>query len=367
MAIALILLLITVFAVYRVMTPSSSQEVPASETTDGTADPDDSPDSSQPDVPQVSGELDGGGAANAVSAMEGWSLALEEAGSLKLGYNPVGNNMGLEEFLKGDRQYAITTRPMDETEANSADGCEAPPLHLPVLADPVALAVNVPEVEDLVLDAKTLAAIYQGEITSWNDPAIAELNPEAELPDLKITPVYRSDRTPVNRAMTEWLQASGAWSLAAGDDWPAKGGTPATASETRRQLETAGAIAYLPASAAVRDTQVALVRHGGKDLSAHGPEGAYQIDGSPKVPGRPEHDQARQLDRNIDGAYPAVVVSYVVVCGKYPDAADGERVREVFGWILSPEGHRLAVDEKLTSAFSEGLYGELASAIESIG
>ena len=83
---------------------------------------------------------------------------------------------------------------MDDEEIAAAEAAGgAKVLHIPTVFGSVVLAYNLGDVSDLKLDSDTLSAIYLGEITMWNDPRIAALNPDADLPDQAIQAVHRSD------------------------------------------------------------------------------------------------------------------------------------------------------------------------------
>ena len=81
-------------------------------------------------------------------------------------------------------------------------------LNIPVYISPIAVAFNLPGITELKLDATTVAKIFRGEIANWNDPAIAALNPGVSLPDLKVTPVNRSDDSGTTTNFTEYLAAA---------------------------------------------------------------------------------------------------------------------------------------------------------------
>src|SRR5207244_4810620 len=112
------------------------------------------------------------------------------------------------------------------------------------------LSYNVTGVDKLVLDGPTVAKIFQEQIKTWNDPAIKALNPSANLPSTKISPVHRSDASGTNSNFTKWLTAAapGVFTLTAGDttNWPADelagNGNPGVANAIK---QTAGAIGYV--------------------------------------------------------------------------------------------------------------------------
>ena len=95
----------------------------------------------------------------------------------------------------------------DDELASTFAGCAAgtKAIDLPVYISPIAIVYNVDGVDDLNLDAATIAGIFSGTITTWNDPAIAALNPDATLPSAPITVVHRSDDSGTTKNFTDYL------------------------------------------------------------------------------------------------------------------------------------------------------------------
>src|SRR5690606_19296707 len=108
-----------------------------------------------------------------------------------LSYNPTGSGAGREQFIAKNVDFAGSDSALrDDQIAAAAARCGGNPAwHLPLVFGPIAMAYNLDGVENLVLDGDTLAKIFQGQITRWNDPAIAALNEGATLPDEAITPI----------------------------------------------------------------------------------------------------------------------------------------------------------------------------------
>ena len=97
----------------------------------------------------------------------------------------------------------------DDQVAQAADRCGGNPAwNLPLVFGPVAMAYNVEGVDKLVVNGDVLAKIFQGQITKWNDPAIAALNTGATLPDTDITPIYRSDSSGTTDNFQKYLAAA---------------------------------------------------------------------------------------------------------------------------------------------------------------
>ena len=101
-----------------------------------------------------------------------------------LNYTPSGSGAGRNEFLGGQTDFAGSDSALkdgDET-TRAQQRCASPAWNLPLVFGPVAIAYNVPGVTDLVLDGPTAARVFNGQIATWNDPAIAALNPGKQLP-----------------------------------------------------------------------------------------------------------------------------------------------------------------------------------------
>ena len=112
-----------------------------------------------------------------------------------LSYNPTGSGAGREQFIAKQVDFAGSDSALkDDQIAAAAERCGGNPAwNLPLVFGPIAMAYNIEGVDKLVLNGDTLAKIFQGQITKWNDPAIAALNSGATLPDADITPIFRSD------------------------------------------------------------------------------------------------------------------------------------------------------------------------------
>lgn len=137
-------------------------------------------------------------------------------------------------------------------------------LYIPTVTAPITVSYNLPDVEDLQLDADTLAKIFQRQITTWDDPAIEALNADAELPSTSITVVHRSDGSGTTENFTKYLVAAApnTWTLKSGStvEWPADtqagNGNTGVASTVK---STTGAIGYVDLSDA-RATELQLAK-----------------------------------------------------------------------------------------------------------
>lgn len=129
---------------------------------------------------------------------------------------------GTMSFVNGLVHIAAADTPLDaDQERQATVRClQNPAWHLPVSADPIALVYHLDGVEKLALPPGTLAKIFSGVITNWNDPEIVAVNPAATLPNARIEVFFRAGRSGATQAVGDYLnrQAPAAWPV---------GGTPA--------------------------------------------------------------------------------------------------------------------------------------------
>ncbi len=175
--------------------------------------------------------------------------AYNEETDVRVNYDPVGSGGGREEFINKTVDFAGTDAPMDEEEQESAGG---KPLHVPTVGGAVVLAYNLPDLGDtpLNLSGEVAADMFLGEITSWDDPAIADLNPDAELPAEDITIAHRSDGSGTTEIFTTYLTViSQAWADGPGAsdeiDWPTGVGGEGNDGVTAQITQTENSIGYV--------------------------------------------------------------------------------------------------------------------------
>ncbi len=167
--------------------------------------------------------LNGAGASFPYAVYSAWAYMYQSAEKVRVNYQSIGSGGGVKQITAKTVDFGATDDPMkiEDLKKNNM-------IQFPAVIGGVVLAVNVEGVKSntLVLNADTIAAIYMGKITKWNDPAITKLNPGLKLPDAKITTVHRSDSSGTTAVFTNYLAgASVEWknSMGAGKsvNWPA--------------------------------------------------------------------------------------------------------------------------------------------------
>lgn len=324
----------------------------------------------QPDGEGLQGTINGMGSSAQSAAQTTWAAGFQaDHQGVTVNYDPQGSGAGRSAFLSGAVAFAGSDAPLSATEAEGpVPTCEAgtDPANLPVYISPIAIAYNLPEVPELRLDARTLALIFAGEVTQWDDPLLQDLNPGAEMPDLAITVVRRADDSGTTQNFTEYLAAVAPddWGAPASQTYPypvgdAAKGTSGVADASRGAH---GSIAYLDLSG-VSGLQTAMLKVG-DEFSPITAEGAAAVVAeSPLL----EEDQtgvggyAIEIDHSIDtpGAWPIVSVSYLVVCEQYADAELGDLVSAYAEYVA---GENAQVDAH-EAAGSAPLAPELAEKV----
>ncbi len=323
----------------------------------------------------LSGTISGAGSSAQGSAQEAWIAAFQTANpEVTINYDPTGSGAGREAFIAGGTAWAGSDSALSDEElagtfGTCAEGATA--IDLPTYISPIAVIFNVEGVDSLKLDAATLASIFKGTITSWDDAAIVALNEGTTLPSAPITAVHRSDDSGTTKNFTDYLNkvAPEIWDEEAGDAFPYDGGEAAQGTSGVVDAVTNGTntIGYADASKA-GPLGVAAIKVGDEFVD-YTPEAAAEVvAGSPAVEGRADNDLAFALDRNTTDPshYPLVLVSYSIVCTEYADAAQGELVKAYISFITSAEGQAVAVESAGAAPLSEELSAKVATALETV-
>lgn len=324
----------------------------------------------------LSGELVGAGASSQGSAQEAWVAGFQTANAdVTVNYEPSGSGAGRETFQQGASAFAGSDRAFktDEISAGPFEGCATGDIvEFPAYISPIAIIFNVDGVDSLKLDASTVAQIFSGKITKWNDAAITAQNEGVELPDANITAVHRSDDSGTTGNFTDYLGAAAAtdWTVGSVETWPTEfggEGAQGTSGVVSAVKNGTGTIGYADASQA-GDLGTVEIKVG-EEYVAYSPEAAAAVvDASPLEEGRTDHDLAIALDRTSTegGVYPIVLVSYLIGCEEYADAANAELVKSYFSYIVSEDGQNTAAEAAGSAPISNDLRTKVQTAIDSI-
>ena len=277
------------------------------------------------------GELVGSGASSQKSALQTMIKAYTDlCADTKIEYSSPGSGDGIKAFIAKQVDWAGTDSALkseaaegqDQSEMEqAAERCGAPAWNLPMVVGPIAFAYNLEGVTDLNLDAEVLSDIFNGEITNWNDPAIAALNEGATLPDQAIAVFFRSKESGTTENMTKFLQdaSDGAWTEEPSKAWKGKvgEGKAETADVADAVNTTAGGLSYMEWGAAL-ERNLGVAKVAGTQLTSESV--GVAIDAAEVVGTDGDLSLKLKYSDLPDGAYPAAMVTYEAVCSEGLDA-----------------------------------------------
>ena len=342
--------------------------------------------SSSSNAKQLSGEFAGAGASSQKSAVDAWIAGFNaQQPNAQIAYDPSGSGAGVSTFLTGATVWAGSDASLSDDEVTKstgtacADGTTA--FDVPVYISPIAIVYNLKSAglngtdKHINMDAETIAKIFDGKITKWNDKAIADQNPDAKLPDTDITVVHRSDKSGTTKNFLSYVKdaAGDAWPYEVGENWPnniGQGGK-GTSGVISTVNQAEGTIGYADASQA-GDLGTVSVKVGNEYVPYSAEAAAKVVDASPRDDSaKGDNRVVIKLDHNTKeaGAYPVVLVSYDVACPAYAKDDDGSKAEFAKQWlsyVVSEEGQQAAADTAGSAPMSETLRAEVQKSIDAI-
>ena len=324
----------------------------------------------------LAGTLNGGGASSQEAAQGAWRAGFQEANpDVTVNYDPIGSGGGREQFISGGFPFAGSDSYLtdDEGELTKAtERCDGQaPIEVPNYVSPIAVIYNLEGVDDLQLSPATLAAIFAGDITSWDDQRIAEDNPDADLPAESITPVHRSDESGTTGNFTNYLStvAPDDWTHGEVEEWPVDGGEGANGTSGVVAAVTNGAntIGYADASQA-GDLSTASIGVGDGFEQPTAEAAAKILEVSPKAETESDSQLVFDLDYKTEeaGVYPIVLSSYLIACPSYSDKTEGDLVKAYIGYIISEEGQSTAAQNAGSAPLPSSIAGQAQTIVDGI-
>lgn len=267
-----------------------------------------------------------------------------EEGGIQVNYQSVGSGSGIEQYINNTVDFGASDAPMSDEDLEQVD---VPTLHVAVVGGPVVPTYNLEGVDDLNLTHQTLADIFLGTVTEWNDPAIQETNPNADLPNESIQVVHRSDGSGTTFIWTDWLAAvSDEWAdnVGSGTDvsWPTGSGGDGNEGVAAQVQQTPGAIGYNELSYAEEND----ITHANLGESVDGPFVHGSLESAEKAIEQAEvPDDLRvsvsALNVTEDEAYPVTGLTWLLIREEMEDLATCKAVAEA-AWYATHDGQEFA-------------------------
>ena len=323
---------------------SSSKNTTANSSPAGSTTPASTGSSAPAGAPTCSsGTLNAAGSTAQTNAINNWIKVYQQACSgATINYNPTGSGDGVTKFNAGAIDFAGSDSALDPTKgevAKAASRCGGPALDLPMVVGPISIAYKLAGVSNLVLNGPTIAKIFLGQISLWDDPAIKGLNPGVTLPMTHITPFYRSDSSGTTQNFEKYLAATAADTFKTKPDKDsskagfAGQGKAKSSGVAQAVASTEGGIGYVEFSFAVASgLSTAAIDNGGGPVQLS-KDTASAAAGTAKVTGT-GGDLTLHIDyaQKTAGSYPLILVTYEIVCSKYSDPAKGTFIKNFLNY-----------------------------------
>ncbi len=289
--------------------------------------------------------LSGAGATFPATIVQEWIKQYRSlAPGVTVNYQAIGSGAGIQQLTSRTVDFAGSDVPLKDSEV-AATGGPGAVVQVPWTAGGVAVEYNLPGVDGLRLRPASLAGIFAGRITRWNDSAIKADNPNASLPGSGIQVVHRSDGSGTTQVFTDYLKAVApeVWTFPSGKDWPSgTAGTGAKGSDgvTAAVKQSVGAIGYAEPSyprqallgvATVRNEAGRFLGPEANAVSAALAAATVNADGTLKLNFAPVSPEA----------YPISSPSYLMFYRTAPDPAKDAALKHFAAWALT-DGQDLA-------------------------
>ncbi|HXI21128.1 MAG TPA: phosphate ABC transporter substrate-binding protein PstS [Gemmatimonadales bacterium] len=282
-----------------------------------------------------------------------WFDAYSKKTGVKINYQAIGSGGGIKQYTEGTVDFGASDGPMTDDQIAAVHG---EVVHIPTVLGAVVLTWNVPALgsTQLKLDGPTIADIYLGKITKWNDQRLAALNPGVKLPDQDIIVVHRSDGSGTTYIFTDYLsKVSPEWKTKVGNatsvNWPVGLGGKGNDGVTGQVKQTEGAIGYVELIYAVANKlPFAEVRNAAGHFINPSLESTTAAAASARFE---KNTDFRVSITNAPGAeaYPIASFTWLLVRPKMADPAKAKAFHDFLRWMISPDAQNMAPELEYAS------------------
>ena len=318
-------------------------------------------------VPAAAQELTGAGATFPYPIYSKWFSDYAKKTGVRINYQSIGSGGGIRQLSEGTVDFGASDAPMSDAELAKAKG--GPIMHVPTVLGAVVVTYNLPSIRRaLRLDGTTLADIFLGTITKWNDARIAALNPGIKLPATDILVVHRSDGSGTSYVFTDYLSSvSSTWAARPGKgkevQWPVGLGGKGNEGVAGQVKQLPGAIGYVElayakqnkiAYADIRNAKGEFVTPSIATVTAAAAGAAA------KLPANTDY-RVSIVNAAGKGAYPISSFTWLLVYRQQKDAVKAKQLIDFMKWALT-DGEKSAASldyAPLPAAMSKQLIKQL--------
>ena len=281
-----------------------------------------------------------------------WFDEYHRATGVQINYQSIGSGGGIRQFSQGTIDFGATDGPMTDDQIAAIDGNV---LHIPTVVGAVVLTYNLPSLGKdggdarISLDGETIADIFLGRITKWNDRRIAALNARVALPDEEMLVVHRSDGSGTTFVFTDYLsKVSPVWALEVGAgksvNWPVGLGGKGNEGVTQQVKQLEFTIGYVELIYALSNdlAYASIVNSAGNDVA---PTLATVSEAAGSAKFTPDTD-FRVSITNADGerAYPITSFTWLLVRHDDDNRDRAQAIQDFLEWMTSEEAQAIALE-----------------------
>jgi phosphate transport system substrate-binding protein len=277
-----------------------------------------------------------------------WFDAYNKKTGVQINYQSIGSGGGIKQYTEGTVDFGATDGPMNADQMSAVQGSV---LHLPTVMGAVVLTYNLPSLADakLKFDGATIADIFLGRITKWNDQRIAALNPGVALPNQDLIVVHRSDGSGTSYIFSDYLsKVSPTWKEQVGKatavNWPIGLGGKGNEGVTEQIKQTEGSVGYVELIYALSNKlPFADVKNQAGSFVTPSLESVTSAAGSAKLSSGTDF-RVSITDAPGAGSYPISSFTWLLVRPKMKDAAKAKALKDFLVWMITPEAQAMAKD-----------------------
>ncbi|MGI8437971.1 MAG: phosphate ABC transporter substrate-binding protein PstS [Chthoniobacterales bacterium] len=263
--------------------------------------------------------------------------------SVRFNYQSIGSGGGQKQILAETVDFGASDGPMSDENLAKAPGKL---LHIPTVAGAVVITYNLPGSPALKLDGPTLADIFLGKITKWNDPRIAGMNSGATLPSDDIVVCHRSDGSGTTYIFTDYLsKVSPDWKSKVGNNtsvnWPVGLGGKGNEGVSGQVKQTPNSIGYVELIYALQNKMpYADLKNAAGEFVKPTLESVTAALSTAEIP---EDFRFSMTNAPGKGAYPIAGATWLLVYQQQQDATKGKKLVEFLKWA-EKDGEAMAKD-----------------------
>ena len=293
----------------------------------------------------MAADLSGAGSTFIYPVFAKWADTYKKDTGIGLNYQSIGSGGGIKQIEAKTVTFGASDKPLGDEEL-----AKFGLVQFPMVMGGIVPIVNIDGIKpgDLVLDGKTLAGLFMGKITSWDDPAIKALNPSLTLPAAPVVIAHRSDGSGTTFNFTDYLaKTSDDWKANIGSDtaveWPVGVGAKGSEGIANTVKQTQGAIGYVEYAYAKQNTlsYTKMINAAGKTVEPN-------LESFAAAASNADFADAKNFNLIItnqpgEKSWPIAASTWVMLYKKPADAAANEEALKFFKWAYE-KGQKEATD-----------------------